>query len=174
MGFFLPLCRLVNHPCWRKNSAFKHKESHFPVHHSIEEKTKWLLVFTTCLQNSFYNWHCSMMWNENPSAYDGTAVYTAFNFISVSYYCQQCTFEDHFSYSPGILGSYWQWRPSSIIMFSHCYFRTYRNKVATYEFIPWPIEIRFCEPNNSTSQTKSPPRLAWFFWEILNGYGLLI
>ncbi|KAI9109951.1 hypothetical protein K1719_018992 [Acacia pycnantha] len=41
--------------------------------------------------------------------------------------------------------------------------RTYRNKVATSEFIPWPIEIRFCEPNNSTSQTKSPPRLRYWF-----------
>lgn len=36
--------------------------------------------------------------------------------------------------------------------------RTYRNKVASRTFIPWPIEIRFCEPNNSTNQTKSPPR----------------
>ncbi|XP_028769205.1 uncharacterized protein LOC114726696 [Neltuma alba] len=41
--------------------------------------------------------------------------------------------------------------------------RTYRNKVATSEFIPWPIEIRFCEPNNLTSQTKSPPRLRYWF-----------
>lgn len=32
--------------------------------------------------------------------------------------------------------------------------------MATKEFVPWPIEIRFCEPNNSTNQTKSPPRLA--------------
>ncbi|XP_015168137.1 acyl-coenzyme A thioesterase 8-like [Solanum tuberosum] len=38
--------------------------------------------------------------------------------------------------------------------------RTYRNKVATAKFVPWPIEIRFCEPNNATSHTKSPPRLA--------------
>lgn len=37
--------------------------------------------------------------------------------------------------------------------------RTYRNKVATANFVPWPIEIRFCEPNNATNQTKSPPRL---------------
>jgi len=41
----------------------------------------------------------------------------------------------------------------------HC-FRTYRNKVATSEYIPWPIEIRFCEPKIATNQTKSPPRLA--------------
>ncbi|XP_050287758.1 acyl-CoA hydrolase 2-like [Quercus robur] len=40
--------------------------------------------------------------------------------------------------------------------------RTYGNKVATTNFIPWPIEIQFCEPNASTNQTKSPPRLAWF------------
>ncbi|XP_048333853.1 acyl-CoA hydrolase 2 isoform X2 [Ziziphus jujuba] len=41
--------------------------------------------------------------------------------------------------------------------------RTYRNKVATKEFVPWPIEIRFCEPNNSTNQTKSPPSLRYWF-----------
>ncbi|KAG5514264.1 hypothetical protein RHGRI_035613 [Rhododendron griersonianum] len=44
--------------------------------------------------------------------------------------------------------------------------RTYRNKVAAAKFVPWPIEIRFCEPNSSTNQTKSPPRLVllryWF------------
>jgi hypothetical protein len=34
--------------------------------------------------------------------------------------------------------------------------------VATTKFVPWPIELRFCEPNSSTSQTKSPSRLAWF------------
>ncbi|KAL6323153.1 hypothetical protein AAG906_027430 [Vitis piasezkii] len=36
-------------------------------------------------------------------------------------------------------------------------------KVAAKEFIPWPIEIRFCEPNNSTNQTKSPPSLRYWF-----------
>ncbi|XP_057435627.1 acyl-CoA hydrolase 2 isoform X3 [Lotus japonicus] len=41
--------------------------------------------------------------------------------------------------------------------------RTYRNKVATAEFIPWPIEIRFCEPKASTNQTKSPPSLRYWF-----------
>ncbi|KAL6498809.1 Acyl-CoA hydrolase 2 [Orobanche gracilis] len=41
--------------------------------------------------------------------------------------------------------------------------RTYRNKVASTEFIPWPIEIRFCEPNTSTSLTKSPPSLRYWF-----------
>ncbi|KAG9150689.1 hypothetical protein Leryth_008170 [Lithospermum erythrorhizon] len=41
--------------------------------------------------------------------------------------------------------------------------RTYRNKVATAQFIPWPIEIRFCQPNTSTSQTKSPPSLKYWF-----------
>ncbi|KAE9592223.1 putative thiolester hydrolase [Lupinus albus] len=41
--------------------------------------------------------------------------------------------------------------------------RTYRNKVATSEFIPWPIEIRFCEPKPSTNQTKSPPSLKYWF-----------
>ncbi|XP_027350564.1 uncharacterized protein LOC113861748 isoform X2 [Abrus precatorius] len=41
--------------------------------------------------------------------------------------------------------------------------RTYRNKVATTEFIPWPIEIRFCEPKASTNQTKSPPSLRYWF-----------
>ncbi|KAL3381346.1 hypothetical protein AABB24_001453 [Solanum stoloniferum] len=41
--------------------------------------------------------------------------------------------------------------------------RTYRNKVATANFVPWPIEIRFCEPNNATSHTKSPPSLRYWF-----------
>ncbi|KAK9273827.1 hypothetical protein L1049_018638 [Liquidambar formosana] len=41
--------------------------------------------------------------------------------------------------------------------------RSYRNKVATSKFIPWPIEIRFCEPNSSTNQTKSPPSLRYWF-----------
>uniref|UniRef100_A0A803NXH7 acyl-CoA hydrolase n=1 Tax=Cannabis sativa TaxID=3483 RepID=A0A803NXH7_CANSA len=41
--------------------------------------------------------------------------------------------------------------------------RTYRNKVATKSFVPWPIEIRFCEPNTSTNQTKSPPSLKYWF-----------
>ncbi|XP_031283925.1 uncharacterized protein LOC116142639 [Pistacia vera] len=41
--------------------------------------------------------------------------------------------------------------------------RSYRNKVATSEFIPWPIEMRFCDPNNSTNQTKSPPSLRYWF-----------
>ncbi|XP_057496533.1 acyl-CoA hydrolase 2-like isoform X1 [Actinidia eriantha] len=41
--------------------------------------------------------------------------------------------------------------------------RTYRNKVAAAKFIPWPIEIRFCEPNTSTNQTKSPPSLRYWF-----------
>ncbi|QHO07365.1 Nudix hydrolase [Arachis hypogaea] len=36
--------------------------------------------------------------------------------------------------------------------------KTYRNKIATTKFTPWPIEIRFCEPTTSTNQTKSPPR----------------
>ncbi|XP_010540282.1 PREDICTED: uncharacterized protein LOC104814102 isoform X2 [Tarenaya hassleriana] len=40
---------------------------------------------------------------------------------------------------------------------------SYRNKVATSNFVPWPIEIRFCEPNSSTNQTKSPPRLRYWF-----------
>ncbi|KAG5021890.1 hypothetical protein JHK85_018232 [Glycine max] len=37
---------------------------------------------------------------------------------------------------------------------------TYRNKVATSQFIPWPIEIRLCEYETATNMTKSPPRLA--------------
>ncbi|XP_075488835.1 acyl-CoA hydrolase 2-like isoform X1 [Primulina tabacum] len=41
--------------------------------------------------------------------------------------------------------------------------RNYRNKVATAEFVPWPIEIRFCHPNTSTSYTKSPPSLRFWF-----------
>ncbi|XP_031110778.1 uncharacterized protein LOC116014946 [Ipomoea triloba] len=41
--------------------------------------------------------------------------------------------------------------------------RTYRNKVATSKVVPWPIEIRFCDPNTATSQTKSPPSLRYWF-----------
>ncbi|XP_047336218.1 acyl-CoA hydrolase 2-like isoform X2 [Impatiens glandulifera] len=41
--------------------------------------------------------------------------------------------------------------------------RTYRNKVASSDFIPWPIEIRFCQPNNATNQTKAAPSLRYWF-----------
>ncbi|KAL8028211.1 hypothetical protein ABFX02_14G144000 [Erythranthe guttata] len=42
--------------------------------------------------------------------------------------------------------------------------RTYRNKVASTKFVPWPIEIKFCEPNNTfTNQTKTPPSLRYWF-----------
>lgn len=41
--------------------------------------------------------------------------------------------------------------------------RSYRNKVASKEFVPWPIEIRFCEPNSNTNQSKSPPSLRYWF-----------
>ncbi|RDY07896.1 Acyl-coenzyme A thioesterase 8 [Mucuna pruriens] len=40
---------------------------------------------------------------------------------------------------------------------------TYRNKVATTQFIPWPIEIRLCEYETSTNMTKSPPSLRYWF-----------
>ncbi|PIA49420.1 hypothetical protein AQUCO_01300319v1 [Aquilegia coerulea] len=41
--------------------------------------------------------------------------------------------------------------------------REYRNKVASKKFIPWPVEIKFCEPNNHTNQTKTPPSLKYWF-----------
>ncbi|KAD2054439.1 hypothetical protein E3N88_41936 [Mikania micrantha] len=41
--------------------------------------------------------------------------------------------------------------------------RTYRNKVATTKFNPWPIEIRFCEPSNSTNYDKRPASLRYWF-----------
>ncbi|CAO2835633.1 unnamed protein product [Amaranthus hypochondriacus] len=41
--------------------------------------------------------------------------------------------------------------------------RSYRNKVATAKLVPWPIEIRFCDPNTSTNQTKSPASLRYWF-----------
>lgn len=41
--------------------------------------------------------------------------------------------------------------------------RGYRNKVATKRFTPWPIEIRFCEPNTNTTQDRSPPSLRYWF-----------
>ncbi|CAH2069155.1 unnamed protein product [Thlaspi arvense] len=37
--------------------------------------------------------------------------------------------------------------------------RDYRNKVATHKADTFPVDIRFCEPNYHTEQTKSPPRL---------------
>ncbi|XP_041028134.1 acyl-CoA thioesterase 2-like isoform X6 [Juglans microcarpa x Juglans regia] len=40
--------------------------------------------------------------------------------------------------------------------------RTYRNIVATGKYIPWPIEIRFCEPSTSTYGIKSPPSLRYW------------
>ncbi|KAJ1403539.1 RmlC-like jelly roll fold [Sesbania bispinosa] len=42
-------------------------------------------------------------------------------------------------------------------------YKTYRNKVATTQFFPWPIEIRFCEPRIATNQTRSPPSLRYWF-----------
>ncbi|KAM7261161.1 hypothetical protein ACFE04_026636 [Oxalis oulophora] len=35
-------------------------------------------------------------------------------------------------------------------------------KVAPGFFVPWPAEIRFCEPINSTNQTNLPPRLIYW------------
>lgn len=40
-------------------------------------------------------------------------------------------------------------------------YRTYRNKVAIEKFIPWPIEIKTCEPGNSTYDDKCPARCLW-------------
>ncbi|XP_048494400.1 acyl-CoA hydrolase 2-like isoform X2 [Beta vulgaris subsp. vulgaris] len=40
--------------------------------------------------------------------------------------------------------------------------RTYRNKVATAKLDPLPMELRFCDPNTSTSQTKSPAKLRYW------------
>lgn len=37
---------------------------------------------------------------------------------------------------------------------------SYRNKVASRRFVPWPIEIRFCERNHSS---PPPPRLNYWF-----------
>ncbi|KAF2562036.1 hypothetical protein F2Q70_00016608, partial [Brassica cretica] len=39
----------------------------------------------------------------------------------------------------------------------------YRNKVATQYTAPLPIDIRFCEPNYSTEERKSPSRLKYWF-----------
>ncbi|WOH09469.1 hypothetical protein DCAR_0728926 [Daucus carota subsp. sativus] len=41
--------------------------------------------------------------------------------------------------------------------------RTYRNKIATQKFVPYPVDIRFCDPNTSTNQTKSPPSQRYWF-----------
>ncbi|XP_039011943.1 acyl-coenzyme A thioesterase 8-like [Hibiscus syriacus] len=40
---------------------------------------------------------------------------------------------------------------------------SYRKKVATTKFVPWPVEIRFCEPNTKTNQNKSEPSLRYWF-----------
>ncbi|XP_057454612.1 acyl-CoA hydrolase 2-like isoform X2 [Lotus japonicus] len=40
---------------------------------------------------------------------------------------------------------------------------TYRNLKATTRFVPWPIDIRFCESRIATNQTKSPPSLNYWF-----------
>ena len=39
----------------------------------------------------------------------------------------------------------------------------YRNKIAKEEFVPWPIDIRFCEPRAATNMTKTPPSLKYWF-----------
>uniref|UniRef100_A0A1D1ZES5 acyl-CoA hydrolase n=1 Tax=Anthurium amnicola TaxID=1678845 RepID=A0A1D1ZES5_9ARAE len=39
----------------------------------------------------------------------------------------------------------------------------YRNTVARREFTPWPIEIRFFEPSNSTKKYGSEPSLMYWF-----------
>ncbi|GFQ05306.1 calcium-dependent protein kinase 7 [Phtheirospermum japonicum] len=44
-----------------------------------------------------------------------------------------------------------------------CLIWTYWNRVASIKFVPWPVEIRYCEPNTSTNQTKSPPSLRFSF-----------
>ncbi|KAJ4910289.1 Acyl-CoA thioesterase family protein [Raphanus sativus] len=49
-------------------------------------------------------------------------------------------------------------------MTDHLLPRYYRKKVATQYTAPLPIDIRFCEPNYSTEQTKkSPSRLKYWF-----------
>ncbi|KAG9441266.1 hypothetical protein H6P81_017120 [Aristolochia fimbriata] len=39
----------------------------------------------------------------------------------------------------------------------------YRNKIARKKYIPWPIEIRFCEKTNSTNYSKTKPSLKYWF-----------
>ncbi|TXG62839.1 hypothetical protein EZV62_009833 [Acer yangbiense] len=41
--------------------------------------------------------------------------------------------------------------------------RSYRIRVAAKSFVPWPIEIKFCEPSSGTNQSKSPPSLRYWF-----------
>nr|VDC89606.1 unnamed protein product [Brassica rapa] len=48
-------------------------------------------------------------------------------------------------------------------MTDHLIPRYYRNKVATQYTAPLPIDIRFCEPNYSTQERKSPSRLKYWF-----------
>ncbi|KAL5994375.1 hypothetical protein ACLOJK_024425 [Asimina triloba] len=39
----------------------------------------------------------------------------------------------------------------------------YRNKVARKDFVPWPIEMRFCELNHADRQYQSHPSLKYWF-----------
>ncbi|CAH8332865.1 unnamed protein product [Eruca vesicaria subsp. sativa] len=48
-------------------------------------------------------------------------------------------------------------------MTDHLLPRYYRKKVATQYTAPLPIDIRFCETNYSTEQTKTPSRLKYWF-----------
>eukprot|EP00268_Persea_americana_P028551 TRINITY_DN27711_c0_g1_i3.p1 TRINITY_DN27711_c0_g1~~TRINITY_DN27711_c0_g1_i3.p1 ORF type:complete len:204 (+),score=10.26 TRINITY_DN27711_c0_g1_i3:568-1179(+) len=41
--------------------------------------------------------------------------------------------------------------------------RSYRNKVATTDFIPWPVEIRFCDESNFVKQHNLQPSLKYWF-----------
>ncbi|EOA22368.1 hypothetical protein CARUB_v10002999mg [Capsella rubella] len=41
--------------------------------------------------------------------------------------------------------------------------RDYRDKVASEINVPFPIDIRFCEPKDSSKQPKSSPRLKYWF-----------
>ncbi|XXG45326.1 hypothetical protein AAC387_Pa02g0442 [Persea americana] len=40
---------------------------------------------------------------------------------------------------------------------------SYRNKVATTDFIPWPVEIRFCDESNFVKQHNLQPSLKYWF-----------
>ncbi|KAK9742988.1 hypothetical protein RND81_03G209700 [Saponaria officinalis] len=40
--------------------------------------------------------------------------------------------------------------------------KSYRNKVGAAKHVPWPIEIRFCDPSITTNQIKTPPRVRYW------------
>ncbi|KAL5132842.1 Acyl-coenzyme A thioesterase 8 [Glycine soja] len=97
--------------------------------------------------------------------YGGFLIINIFQFVAYSF-CQWKSFGRDV-----LLTLVYQWKPISFPSIHPCFkfepgiskLGTYRNKVATSQFIPWPIEIRLCEYETATNMTKSPPSLRYWF-----------